>query len=95
MKKENDKSKTIERNRRKVLIGKVISDKMALTATVEVELKSKHPLYHKLVIKHKRYHVHNDAKEPARIGDRVEIAETRPLSATKRWRVSNIIERAK
>ncbi|WP_033160183.1 30S ribosomal protein S17 [Mycoplasmoides alvi] len=85
----------MERNRRKVLVGKVVSDKMKLTATVEVELKTKHPLYHKLVIKHKRYHAHNDLKEPARNGDRVEITETRPLSATKRWRVSSIIERAK
>ncbi|WP_027124212.1 30S ribosomal protein S17 [Mycoplasmoides pirum] len=85
----------MERNRRKTLIGKVVSDKMKLTATVEVELKTKHPLYHKLVIKHKRYHAHNDLAEPAKVGDRVEIMETRPLSATKRWRISNIVERAK
>ena len=74
----------MERNRRKVLVGKVVSDKTKLTATVEVEIKAKHPLYHKLVIRHKRYHAHNDLKEPARNGDRVEITETRPLSATKR-----------
>lgn len=82
-------------NRRKVLFGTVVSDKMKLTATVQVELKSKHPLYQKLVIKHKRYHAHNDGQNPAKVGDRVEITETRPLSATKRWRISSIIERAK
>ncbi len=83
------------RNRRKTLVGRVVSDKTKLTATVEVELNTKHPLYHKPVIRHKRYHAHNDLEQPAKVGDRVEITETRPLSATKRWRISRVIERAK
>ena len=82
------------RNRRKVLVGIVASDKMQKTITVDVERKSKHPLYKKLVITHKKYHAH-DEKEEAKIGDRVEIVECRPLSKTKTWRLSRIIEKAK
>lgn len=72
----------LNRNRRKVLIGIVTSDKMQKTITVNVERKSKHPLYKKLVITHKKYHAH-DEKEEAKIGDKVEIVECRPLSKTK------------
>ena len=82
------------RNRRKVLVGIVVSDKMQKTITVNVERKSKHPLYKKLVITHKKYHAH-DEKEEANVGDRVEIVECRPLSKTKTWRLSRIIEKAK
>lgn len=84
----------MERNSRKTLIGVVVSDKMQKTIVVKVETKNKHPLYKKLVITHKKYHVH-DEKEECKIGDVVEIIETRPLSALKRWRLNNVVERAK
>ena len=84
----------MERNRRKVLQGIVVSDKMQKTIVVNVETKTKHPLYNKLVITHKKYHAH-DEKEECKIGDFVEIIETRPLSALKRWRLNSIIEKAK
>lgn len=84
----------LNRNHRKVLVGIVASDKMQKTITVDVERKSKHPLYKKLVITHKKYHAH-DEKEEAKIGDKVEIVECRPLSKTKTWRLSRIIEKAK
>ncbi|AJQ45606.1 30S ribosomal protein S17 [Ureaplasma diversum] len=84
----------MERARRKVLEGLVTSDKMQKTVVVTVETKNKHPLYRKLVITHKKYHAHNE-NDDAKLGDRVEITETRPLSATKNWRVSRIIERAR
>lgn len=84
----------MERNRRKVLQGVVVSDKMQKTIVVKVETKTKHPLYKKLVITHKKYHAH-DEKEECKIGDIVEIVETRPLSALKRWRLSTIVEKAK
>jgi len=72
----------MERSRRKVLEGLVVSDKMQKTVAVSVETKSKHPIYRKLVISHKKYHAHND-NDDAKVGDLVEITETRPLSATK------------
>lgn len=84
----------MERNTRKTLIGVVVSDKMQKTIVVKVETKTKHPLYKKLVITHKKYHAH-DEQEQSKIGDVVEIVETRPLSALKRWRLNNIIEKAK
>lgn len=84
----------MEGSRRKVLEGLVVSDKMQQTVVVSVETKNKHRKYHKLVISHKKYHAHNDNND-ARVGDRVEITETRPLSATKNWRVSKILERAR
>ncbi|AAF30649.1 30S ribosomal protein S17 [Ureaplasma parvum] len=84
----------MERSRRKVLEGLVVSDKMQKTVVVSVETKSKHPIYRKLVISHKKYHAHND-NDDAKVGDLVEITETRPLSATKNWRVSKILERAR
>ncbi|MGL4951764.1 MAG: 30S ribosomal protein S17 [Mycoplasma sp.] len=81
-------------NRRKLLSGVVTSVKMQKTITVDVETKSKHPLYKKLVIKHKKYHAH-DENEEAKVGDKVEIIETRPLSKTKCFRLNRIIEKAK
>lgn len=84
----------MERNRRKVLEGLVVSNKMQNTVVVSVETKNKHRKYHKLVISHKKYHAHNENND-ANVGDRVEIVETRPLSATKNWRVSKILERAR
>ena len=84
----------MERSRRKVLEGLAVSDKMQKTVVVSVDTKSKHPIYRKLVISHKKYEAHNDIDD-AKVGDLVEITVTRPLSATKYWRVSKILERAR
>lgn len=81
-------------NRRKVLVGIVTSVKMEKTITVDVETKTKHPLYKKLVIRHKKYHAH-DENQDAKLGDRVEIIETRPISKTKCFRLNTIVEKAK
>ena len=84
----------MERNLRKERTGLVVSDKMDKTVVVLVSDKSKHPLYKKTITKSKRYKAHDENNECG-IGDRVEIMETRPLSKDKRWRVSEIIEKAK
>jgi small subunit ribosomal protein S17 len=81
-----------ERKRRKSRIGVVSSDKMSKTITVEVERKIKHPIYGKFLKKTSKFHAHDDT---AGIGDTVRIMETRPLSKTKRWRLVEIIEKAK
>jgi small subunit ribosomal protein S17 len=78
----------------RTLDGVVTSNKMDKTVTVLVERKVKHPLYGKYVVKSKKYHVH-DEKNECNVGDTVLIMETRPLSKTKRWRLVEIIERAK
>ncbi|MDR1020082.1 MAG: 30S ribosomal protein S17 [Synergistaceae bacterium] len=78
---------------RKVRTGTVVSDKMDKTVVVSVERTSKHPLYGKPVLKVKKYMAHDEAEE-CRVGDKVQIEETRPLSRHKRWRVAEIIERA-
>ena len=83
-----------ERNRRKVREGVVFSDKMDKTITVSVVARKSHPLYGKTTISTKKFHAH-DEKNDANEGDRVEIMETRPLSASKRWRLTRIIERKK
>ena len=85
---------TLIRNRRKTRIGIITSDKMEKTMTVAVERRVKHPLYGKFMKKTKKYHAH-DEENTARIGDRVRIMETRPLSKSKRWRLVEVIERAK
>jgi small subunit ribosomal protein S17 len=72
----------------------VVSDKMDKTVVVEVEDRVKHPKYGKVIRRTKRYKAHDDANECG-VGDRVLLMETRPLSATKRWRVSRILEKAK
>ncbi|MEA4979096.1 MAG: 30S ribosomal protein S17 [Petrimonas sp.] len=82
------------RNLRKERIGVVFSNKMEKTVTVTVKWKEKHPIYGKFVNKTKKFHAHDD-KNDCNIGDTVRIMETRPLSKTKRWRVVEIIERAK
>ncbi|MDQ0513625.1 small subunit ribosomal protein S17 [Mycoplasmoides fastidiosum] len=79
---------------RKVLKGVVVSTKNAKTIVVKVESKFKHPLYKKLVIRHKKYHAH-DELEKAKEGDFVSIIETRPLSALKNWRLNKILTEAK
>lgn len=83
-----------ERNYRKVRYGRVVSDKMDKTAVVAVETLSRHPLYGKTVRVTKKYKVH-DEDNSCRIGDEVKIMETRPLSKEKRWRVVEILRRAK
>ena len=83
-----------ERNLRKVITGKVVSDKMDKTVVVAVEDSVRHPLYNKTIKRTVKYKAHDEANE-CRIGDRVRIMETRPLSKDKRWRVAEIIERAK
>ncbi len=87
-------STTTERKRRKTRIGIVSSNKMAKTITVAVERKVKHPIYGKFVKKTTKFHAH-DETNTAGIGDMVRIMETRPLSRTKRWRLVEIIEKAK
>ena len=82
------------RSRRKVREGIVVSDKMDKTVVVVVEDRVKHPLYGKVLRRTSKLKVH-DESNAAGIGDRVSIMETRPLSATKRWRVIEILERAK
>jgi small subunit ribosomal protein S17 len=83
-----------ERGRRKVREGLVVSDKMDKTVVVAVEDRVKHPLYGKVLRRTSKLKAH-DEQNACGIGDRVLLMETRPLSATKRWRVVEIIERAK
>lgn len=83
-----------ERAQRKVRTGYVVSDKMNKTIVVAVEDRKKHPLYGKVMRTTVRLKAH-DEENSAGLGDRVRIAETRPLSATKRWRLLEIVERAK
>ncbi|HVX52048.1 MAG TPA: 30S ribosomal protein S17 [Chitinophagaceae bacterium] len=83
-----------ERNLRKTRIGVVSSNKMTKTITVAVERKVKHPIYGKFVKKTTKFHAH-DEKNECTIGDVVKIMETRPLSKTKRWRLVEIVEKAK
>jgi small subunit ribosomal protein S17 len=82
------------RNRRKVREGLVVSDKMDKTVVVVVEDRVKHPLYGKVLRRNSRLKAH-DETNACGVGDRVLLMETRPLSATKRWRVVEILERAK
>ncbi|HET9571457.1 MAG TPA: 30S ribosomal protein S17 [Bacteroidales bacterium] len=82
------------RNLRKERAGVVTSNKMDKSITVAVKWKEKHPIYGKFVSKTKKYHAH-DEKNECTIGDTVKIMETRPLSKTKRWRLVEIIEKAK
>ena len=85
---------TQERNSRKVREGLVVSDKMDKTVVVSVEDRVKHALYGKVMRRTSRLKAH-DENNSAGVGDRVSIMETRPLSATKRWRLVEIVERAK
>ena len=83
-----------ERNMRKVVVGKVVSNKMDKTIVVAVEDSVKHKLYNKIVKRTARFKAHDENNECG-IGDRVKIMETRPLSKDKRWRLVEIIEKAK
>ena len=83
-----------ERSLRKTRVGKVVSDKMDKTVVVAIVDNVKHPLYKKIIKRTVKMKAH-DEKNECRIGDRVEIMETRPLSKDKRWIVTNIIEKDK
>ena len=83
-----------ERNLRKTRVGMVVSDKMDKTVVVAIVDNEKHPLYKKIVKRTVRLKAHDENNE-CRVGDRVEVMETRPLSKDKRWRVVEIIEKAK
>ena len=82
------------RGRRKTAIGYVVSDKMDKTIVVEIESRAQHPKYGKIIKTTKKVKAH-DENGTAGIGDRVSLMETRPLSATKRWRLVEVLERAK
>ena len=85
---------TEERNLRKVRVGRVVSDKMNKTVVVAIEDNVKHPVYGKIIKRTLKVHAH-DEENVCGIGDKVEIMETRTLSKTKRWRIVEIIEKAK
>ena len=91
---ENVTAEELERGRRKVREGYVVSDKMDKTVVVAVEDRVKHRLYGKVLRQTSRLKVH-DEQNSAAVGDRVRVMETRPLSATKRWRLVEILEKAK
>jgi small subunit ribosomal protein S17 len=84
----------MDRSRRKVRVGVVVSDARDKTVTVEVRDSKRHPKYGKTVPVRRRFHVHDENNE-ASAGDTVRITETRPLSKTKRWRLEEIVERAR
>ena len=84
----------MERARRKVRVGIVVSDARDKTVTVEVRDAKRHPRYGKTIPVRKKYHAHDEAND-ANLGDTVRIVETRPLSKSKRWRVDEVVERAK
>ena len=91
----SEQQKTIEdRARRKTRIGVVLSDKMDKTVLVRIDRKVKHPVYGKIVKRSSKLSAHDEAND-AHIGDTVKVMETRPLSKTKRWRVVEVVERAK
>ena len=83
-----------ERNLRKTRVGKIVSDKMDKTVVVAIEDNVKHPLYKKIIKNTVKFKAHDENNE-CRIGDRVLVMETRPMSKDKRWRVVEIIEKAK
>ncbi len=83
-----------EQSLRRTLVGRVVSDKMDKTVTVLIENRVKHPLYGKYVLRSKKYHAHDEANQ-YKEGDKVEIQETRPLSRTKAWVVSRLVEAAR
>ncbi|MFI5606006.1 30S ribosomal protein S17 [Amycolatopsis sp. FDAARGOS 1241] len=87
-------TETVVRNYRKVREGYVVSDKMDKTIVVELEDRKKHPRYSKVLRSTTKVKVHDENNE-AGVGDRVTLMETRPLSATKRWRLVQVVEKAK
>ena len=85
--------KTVKKGRRKILTGTVVSDKSEKTVVVRVERTVKHSTYKKYIRRHKRYHAH-DPKNECKVGDVVEIEESRPISKNKRWRVKKTLVKA-
>jgi small subunit ribosomal protein S17 len=83
-----------ERTQRKTRTGLVVSDRMDKTVVVQVQQTVRHPLYGKIYKRNSRLHAHDEAND-SHIGDTVRVMETRPLSKTKRWRVIEVLERAK
>ena len=90
----NNEPVTKPRGERKLRQGVVVSDKMDKTVVVEIRRRTTHPLYRKTITRSEKLHAHDETND-VRVGDRVQIAETRPLSKQKRWRVVEVIERAK
>lgn len=85
---------TDERSRRKIRVGVVVSDGRDKTVTVEVQSSTKHPRYDKVMRRSTKLHAHDETND-ARLGDTVRIMETRPISKQKRWRVVEVVERAR
>jgi small subunit ribosomal protein S17 len=90
----SEASRTTERSRRKVRTGVVVSEKMDKTVLVRIDRKVRHPLYRKTVARSNKLAAH-DENNDAHVGDTVRVMETRPLSNTKRWRVVEVVQRAK
>ena len=82
-----------EMTSKRTLVGRVVSDKMDKTVTVLIERRVKHPMYDKIIVRSSKYHAHNTDNE-AKSGDLVEIQECRPLSKTKAWQVTKLLEKA-
>ena len=81
-----------ESTSKRTLVGRVVSDKMDKTVTVLIERRVKHPMYDKIIVRSSKYHAHN-ADNEAKTGDLVEIQECRPLSKTKAWQVTKLLEK--
>lgn len=90
----SEEQTTTDRGLRKERVGKVVSDKMNKTVVVSVDRAFSHPLYKKTIRRSKNYYAHDEAND-CKVGDTVRIVECRPLSRTKRWRVSEVLNRAK
>lgn len=82
-----------ESTSKRTLVGRVVSDKMDKTVTVLIERRVKHPMYDKIIVRSSKYHAHN-ADNTAKAGDLVEIQECRPLSKTKAWQVTKLLEKS-
>jgi small subunit ribosomal protein S17 len=89
-----ENSQTVSRRARKTRVGLVVSDKMEKTVVVSIERRVQHPVYGKMVRRTKRFKAHDEQNE-AKTGDTVRIMETRPMSKDKRWRVVEIVDRAR
>lgn len=83
----------VTKSRKRTLIGKVVSDKRAKTVTVLIERRVKHMLYGKIVAKSSKYHAHDEQSE-YKMGDTIEITESRPISKTKNWVATRLVEKA-
>lgn len=90
----NSTTNSVERTARKLRVGVVVSDKMQKTVVVQIDRRMPHPVYGKMVTRSKRLKAH-DEENSAKVGDTVRIMETRPLSKDKRWRLVEIVDRAR